>query len=204
MDDDRNENSAQDVREFLESVQRVASETGVAVAGVRHPGKDRTNVMPGSRNWRAVPRVIVELTSDGATPERFLLRHYKNSLGPMAKARYYSLVGEGTSPRQFELGEEVCLTVVDLAAASDGPTGRRKLKEACRLLKHMFEEEANPSVQEYVNSCNRLGIGEKARDEAKRILAIWSVPSETRGVWVLKRFQEEWPDWLAADDETMF
>ena len=201
MDDDKNENAASDVREFLEACTEIGEMTGAAIVGVRHPGKSHRNIMSGSKNWRAVPRVILELASDGGVPEKFLLKHYKNSLGGFAKPMYYTLEGEGKAPRRFVLGDEVCESIVDLAMAADGPTGRRKLTEACRLLKYMFEQEETPSVSEDVNACNRLGIGEKARDEAKRILAIFSVPSGVGSAWVMKRLDKEWPEWLVEEDD---
>lgn len=203
LDDEMNENTGQDVRAFLESIAEVAKETGAAAVGVRHPGKDRINVMPGSRQWRAVPRSIVELVGDGGTPQRLMIRHFKDSLGQDAKPRQYRLEGERGKPRRFILDVEVDATLHDLALVASDPTGKRKIMDAAKLIKHLFEQEEKPAVQDLVAQCRLLGIGEHARDEAKRLLNIISTPLESGGKWVMMRPGKEWPKWLLDADTAL-
>lgn len=202
MEDELSENTGRDVRSLLESASWIAAETGAAVVGVRHPGKDRTNVMPGSRQWRAVPRSIVELTSDGGVPPRFMVRHYKDSLGQDARPREYRLEGNKGQPKKFLLRAELDMTVQDLAMVANDPSGRRKVLEAARLIRHLFETAADPLVTDLVNSCRTLGIGEHARDEAKRLLGIKSDPPDFGDKWVMRRTVKDWPSWLTAAETT--
>jgi AAA domain-containing protein len=196
MEESMNENIGPDVRSYLEAWAGVAKETNCAVVGVRHPGKDRTNVMPGSRQWRAVPRSIVELAADGGTPRRLHIRHYKDSLGQDAKPREYELKGKPGEPKAFHMKGELDLSLNDLSLVASDPTGRTKVLEAAKLIKHMFEQEEKPLVNDLVKACKSLGIGEKARDDAKRLMGIVSVPFETGGKWHMVRKQKDWPVWL--------
>lgn len=200
MEEELNENTGRDVRLLLESAAWIAAETGAAVVGVRHPGKDRTNPLPGSRQWRAVPRSIAELMSDGGNPPRLLIRHYKDSLGQDAKPREFRLEGERGRPRKFLLAGEVDATLNDLASAASDPSGRRKVLEAAQLIRHLFQQDEKPAVQELVAQCRLLGVGEHARDEAKRLLGIITAPLESGGKWVMFRQAKDWPSWLETAD----
>jgi hypothetical protein len=102
-----NDNDPVAVRKVLQALRRVAEATGVAIVLCRHPGKDPKNVMVGSRVWGALPRSIVELLKDPGPPARLIIRHYKDSLGQEADARYYSLDGEKGKPKRWEFGEAV-------------------------------------------------------------------------------------------------
>lgn len=201
LDDEMNENDGQAVRKFLESCASVAEKSKAAVVGVRHPGKDRTNVMPGSRQWRAVPRSIVELVNDGGYPAKYLVRHFKDSLGQDTRPREYHLVGERGKPRRFEFKAEVDRSLDELTKAADGPTGRAKVLEACKLIRHLFDVDEQPAVTDLVNQCRALGIGEHARDEARRLLGVTANPQSSGGKWVMYRTQKEWPAWLPASTE---
>lgn len=200
MEDAMSENDGRHVRMLLEGASWIGEKTGAAVVGVRHPGKDRHNPLPGSREWRAVPRSIVELLSDGGTPPRLMLSHFKDSHGNEAKPRRYRLDGEAGSPRRFVLGDSTDSSMQDLAMVASDPTGRRKVMDAARLIRHMFESEEKPAVADYVKTCGALGIGETAREEAKRLLAIRSTPEAMGGKWLMTRTQKEWPKWLLETD----
>jgi hypothetical protein len=196
MEDNASENDGQAVRPYLESLFWVAQETGAAVVGVRHPGKQVGNVMPGSRAWRAVPRQVSVLSKDGSLPPRYVLTLDKDSHGQDARPRYYSLTGATGTPKRFGLDGELDAVETSISTTTDGPSGRMKVLEACRLLYHLFEVAEEPIVGEYVNQCRNLGIGEHARDDAKRVLSIRSSPSEKGGEWRMYRTLEGWPEWL--------
>lgn len=195
MEEDLNENAGRDVRLMLEAAAWVAKESGAAVVGVRHPGKDRLNVMPGSRQWRAVPRSIVELCSDGNSPPRLLIRHYKDSLGQDARPRQYRLEGERGKPRRFVMSDEVDTSMGGLAQAAADPTERLDIQTAGRHIRHLFETTTEASVTDLVNLCRSNGIGDKARREAVRLLGIFSKPSSSGGKWIMYRTGKDWPSW---------
>jgi hypothetical protein len=101
------DNSHEHVRRLLRCLADVARETGAAVVICRHPGKDPTNVMAGSRAWGAFPRSIVELVKHEGPPEKRIIRPYKDSMGQDAPARYFDLIGERRQPKVFRLGDVV-------------------------------------------------------------------------------------------------
>lgn len=202
VEDGAGENDGPAVRGYLESLFIVAQETGAAIFGVRHPGKDPSNIMPGSRQWGAVSKSIIKLSKDGSLPPRYLLTHHRDAYGNDAPPRYYNLVGARGEPKRFEFADELDAAAVELAAAADGPAGRRKVLEACKLIRHLFELDEAPQVAELVNQCRNLGIGEHARDEAKRVLGIECSPAGRGEPWRMSRTQGDWPEWLPGGAES--
>jgi len=197
VDDGFSEDRGQDVRPLLEAAARIAKNTGAAVVFARHPGKDPQNVMPGSRQWRAVPRVILQLTSDGHFPPRYMIGHYKDSLGTEASPRQYALLDDGSGPRRFELQEEVDRSSEEMSKAGGGPTGRYKLTAACRLVRWVFSQEEKPTRVALAEEARKQELGADTVNEALRLLGVKSVPpAERGGPWYLVRTQEEWPAWL--------
>lgn len=193
------ENNANDVRPLLEAMQWVAEDTGCGVIAVRHPGKDASNVMPGSRAWRDVPRVIVELSTDGGIPPRYQVSLRKDGLGTGALPRRYELVGEPGKPKRFKLAEELDRAAEDLTRSASGPTGRYKLMQACRLIRYLFGHEDEPTRQSLGEEGRKQGLGEDTVNDALRLLGVRSVPPGERGdPWRLVRTQEKWPGWLES------
>lgn len=200
IDEEFSENDSQAVRPLLEAAAWIARETGAAVVFARHPGKDKDNVMPGSRAWRAVPRSIVQLTTDGSIPPRYLLSHFKDSLGTKSQAREYSLDQEPGEPPTFEMGEDVDRVAEDLLRSAQAPTGRYKLMLACRLVRYCFEEEKEPTRVKLGEEARRQGLGEDTLADALRLLGVKSIPPGKRGdPWILKRTSVFWPKWLPQE-----
>lgn len=195
MEDGKSENTAGDVRAFLESLSVIAKETGAAVVGVRHPGKDRTNIMPGSRAWRAVPRSIVELCRDGSIPPRLIIRHSKDSLGTDSKPREYGLPGERGAPRVFILKEERSGAMNEGSWQDDDPAERLDVMEACRRGRWFMTHNEKPLVEEFKKLCALHGISDRARRKAMERLGITSKPGTFGADWVMVRSEKEWPDW---------
>jgi hypothetical protein len=202
LDERCSENSAQDIRSYLESWARLAEATGAAVIGVRHPGKEDGNIMPGSRAWRAVPRSIVQMVMSDRAAGRGILRHYKDSMGQGAASWHYQMSGDRGRPKSFTLGEEVDRSEDGLSEVSETQTIRRKVIEAARLIRCLFEGDRAPRVAELINWCARLGIGEKARDEAKRLLDVVCGPIVRGGEWVMSRRTDDWPTWVPGVEST--
>lgn len=196
MEDNKSENSGTDVRDYLESLAFIAHQTGAAVVGVRHPGKDPANLFPGSRQWRAVPRSVVELTSDYRSPPRCMIRHVRDPLGLGNQPRGYRLVGERGQPRIFELTEQLDSSLEVLTSFSDDAPTQKGLVQAAKILKQMLTDEEKPLVEDYVTLCVKQGVSVKARDAARHHLGIDSHLTEPRGKWFLLRTSKEWPKWL--------
>lgn len=196
LPDGKNENDGKEVRTYLESLSRIATETGAAVVGIRHPGKERANVCPGSRQWRAVPRRIVQLDDDCGTPPTRIMRVYKPGLGIPPSPRRYELIPAENGVPKVRLAAQVGAAHAELAAAVDGAAARSKLMEACQLVAHLFTLNERPRVEDLVSCCRSLGIGEHARDEAKRLMGVRSRPDDAGGSWFLFRSEKEWPDWF--------
>lgn len=199
MDEDLNENVGRDVRTFLESAAWIARETGAAVVGVRHPGKDRTNVMPGSRQWRAVPRMIVELIEDSSVPPKKFIRHFRDGLGQDARPREYVLQGERGKPRVFKLLGEMDDALNTLSTSAGDPACRLKVRLAGQVLRHMMESETECFAEDYMARLQAQSIGGSAGYEARRLCGIFSIPSGSGAKWVMKRADVPWPKWTDLD-----
>jgi hypothetical protein len=194
------ENDGQAVRPLLEAAAWIARKTGAAVVFARHPGKDANNVMPGSRAWRAVPRSILQLTTDGSIPPRYLLSHYKDSLGQRTDPRFYALGGAvGEAPR-FTFGADVERSAEELTKCVQGPTGRYKVMLACRLIRHFFNQEDEPTRQKLGEEARKIGVGEDTLADALRLLGVRSVPPARRGdAWLIMKPSQPWPNWLPQE-----
>lgn len=202
VDDGFGENDATAVRPVLEAAAWIARQTRAAVCFARHPGKDPGNVMPGSRAWRAVPREIVQLVTDGNVPPGFILSHFKDSLGTGESPRRYDLKRKGGEAPVFVLGNDIDQTAEDLSRTAGGPVGRYKLMAACRLIRWTFAEEDNPTRQSLGEEGRKIGIGEDTLNEALRLLGVRAVPPARRGdPWILVHTALHWPEWL-PDEST--
>jgi hypothetical protein len=188
--DGNSENDAAFVRAALEAAGRVGDLTGAAVVGVRHPGKNPQNVMVGSKEWRKVPRSIVELVLDPGPPERRLIQLHKDSLGQNPLPREYALFGEPGKPPVFTLGEPVRADVVELAKAVPDPLERSKIDRACEMLPMLLAEgemeataiyrageaeKLNDKVLE--RAAKRLGVTFRREGNGKNHKSWWSLPS---------------------------
>lgn len=166
ISDGYSENDGQHVRAVLEAFAYVAQQTTAAVVGVRHPGKDPTNVMVGSRQWRAVPRAIVELLVDAGPPQRRIVRPYKDSLGQNAPARCFDLVGRAGQPLVFQLRELVDPDAVELVKEVPDRIERSKIDQAVELLRRLL---ANGEVES--RTVYAAGEAERLKDRTIRYAA---------------------------------
>jgi hypothetical protein len=113
------ENDGTAVRGVLEPLATLAAKLGIAVVCVRHPGKARGNVCPGSRQWLAVPRVVIELLGTVRTQRRPILRVRKGPQRCRVGPRAYALVTDVGDVPRFRLGMNAAEIEAELLQEDD-------------------------------------------------------------------------------------
>lgn len=190
--EDISENDGQAVRAFLESFTSIAHATGCAVVGVRHPGKVRTNLLPGSRQWKAVPRMVIQLLYDPGPPERRIAKPDKDSLGREATARYYHLNGLPGEAPFFSWGKEVAEATMDTLTNVTDRVERWKVDQAEAFLKAFLATGKQESAAVYKaaeaerlndrcvrRAAERLGVDIGREGTGKEHKSYWSLPKDT-------------------------
>lgn len=185
------ENAPEAIRSALESAVDIAEKTGAAVVGVRHPGKDARNVMPGSREWRAVPRSIVELLFDPGPPLTRMIRLWKDSLGQDPRPRRYELIGEPGKPRKFTLCGEATREEAELACEVPDRHRRSQVERAKEMLelvladgeieaKDIFAIGEKERLKEWAiyQAASMLGVNRKRKESGVAHKCYWSLPAK--------------------------
>lgn len=167
---DLSENDGQAVRHCLESLHWIAERCDLAIVAARHPGKAKDNVCPGSRQWRAVPRVVIRLDRDDGPPLRRFLISVKPYGGIHPKPREFALIGDPGEPARFSLGPEVSETESSLSEVSDW-IERRKIDEAQTLLSDLLSDGKMESSLVYAAG-ERERINEKCMWRAGQRLRV--------------------------------
>ncbi len=203
MEDDRSENSGQDVRPFLESLAWIAQTANVAVVGIRHVGKDLRNIMPGSRAWRAVPRSVLHLVMDSSDPPKRYIIHASDSHGNDAPPHRYTLDGQAGKPRRFRLMGEIASSNLSLGQEVQDPTERIDVRRAGRYVRRLFDLSPEPLVEDWKKECLANGVSDRARREAYRLLRLDEKPGSVGGKWIIIRLAKEWPPWTDDKDSSM-
>lgn len=126
------------VRELLLKLKRMTEQANVAFVACRHPGKMQGNLMVGSRHWRNVPRVIVEMLKDEGPPEKHIIRANKYQIGAWPAARYYELPQEPDQPPRFVLGPPVEDAVADTASEQVDRVERMAIEDATLFLQQVL------------------------------------------------------------------
>lgn len=197
LDDGASDDRSQDVRPMLEGLTRLADETGAAIVFTRNPGKDKDNLIPGSRAWRDVPRIILQCVKDGTVEPRYTFSVWKYQIGVWPRPIRYKLTSDNPDVRQFTFTDELDYSAQHLAETLGGPVGRYKLMQACQLIRWYWEKNEVPLRSELGTQARKEGLGEDTLNEALFILGIKSVPPGERGQpWLLIRVKQEWPKWL--------
>jgi hypothetical protein len=201
MEDGVGENDGPDVRDYLESLHWIAVQAGAAVVGVRHPGKDPRNLMPGSRQWRNVPRSIVLQTIDTSFPPKRYMVHHKDSYGNDEPPHRYGLEGKPGQPRRFVMEGRMDHAVVRLSSEVSDPTDRMDIRLAGRILRRLMTKETEPTVEDLKNECMRNGVSDRARKTAAQLLGMNPRPREGAGKWYMFRTATDWPAWTDEDHQ---
>lgn len=195
MEDGMSENDGQAVRLFLESCAWIAKEADVAVIGIRHPGKDPRNIMPGSRAWRAVPNSVLHLVMDASRPPKRYLIHDKDKHGNDALPHRYTLEGVPGLPRLFKLAGEMAADNVSLGREVQDVTERVDVRRAGMYARRLFESTPEPLVSDWKNECLANGVSDRARRLAYSLLGIEEKPGSVGGKWIMFRTAKDWPSW---------
>jgi len=133
------ENDGDSVRAALEAFAVVAQRSGCAVVAARHPGKHPGNVCPGSRQWRAVPRMIWEMVPSPDDLMTGVIRPWKAYGGVSRLPRRYALFSDDGRPPVWEPGEVVGPVEAEALAITDHDD-RRLIDQAMELLKALLAE----------------------------------------------------------------
>ena len=162
-------NSEEAVGGGLESLAAVAVKTGVPIVGIRHPGKDEKNILPGSHEWRDVPRMILECLFDKGPPERRYIRLHKDSTGAKTPPHEFLLVGKEKEFPKFTWGSPVAESDCDLVADSSDPSQRPKIEQAVESVQRILRE-GRMEVKEIIKLGLQEGLQEHHLDRAARRL----------------------------------
>lgn len=181
------ENEGQGVRAALESLARIAVDVGCAVVCARHPGKDPRNLCPGSRQWRAVPRMLLRLSLDEGPPKRRYLSHLRDPYGSGTKPREVHLDGFDRCPRVFRLGGLASNEAVEASAVSD-VIDRTMIDAAADLLTALLTGGEQESKVIYAHAETERLLPRTVRQAARRVGVIIrreGVGLEHRSYWSL-------------------
>lgn len=164
------ENDHTGVRIGLESLARLAIRLNLAVVIARHPGKQPGNICPGSRQWLAVPREVVELRRDLGPPERRAMRLRKDPHNVGTGPREFSLEGELRQPRVLKLAASITQEDVDSMGVLDAQD-RYMVEEAMEMLRDLLADGEQLASWCY-NECEKVKLKERTVREARRRLGV--------------------------------
>lgn len=164
-------NDAPGVRSVLEALVWLAQTAGIAVVYTRHPGKADSNLLPGSFEWKAVPRTVLQVVHDDGPPEQRVLMPWKDSLGADPPPTLFHLDGPPKLPKVFRWGEPVDRARVESMKGIQDAVDRWKLERAESLLGQLLAE-GEMDVTAIWGHADREKIGDRHILRAFRTLGI--------------------------------
>ena len=184
---------ANETREIMARLTRIAEENRVAIILVRHLTKGSKEKAIyrglGSIDLTAAVRSVLAIGRNPKDPnEGRVICHIKSNLAPLGKPIAYTL-DAGDKKHPFEFGEEIDVDVNEVMG-TQSTTGKGATDAACDFLSTLLsQEEALPSL-DIKREAEARGIGDKALKKAKRILGIVMI-READGVykWKLPKTQ---------------
>lgn len=166
---------ANETREIMARMTRIAEENKVAIVLVRHltkGNKDKAIYRGlGSIDLTAAVRSVLAIGRNPKDPnEGRVICHIKSNLAPLGKAISYTL-DAGDKKHPFEFGEEVEVNVEEVLGAQ--PTNGKGATEAAVefLNTILINGKAMPSI-EIQREAEARGIGEKALKKARKFLGV--------------------------------
>lgn len=182
------ENDGPGVRAALEALARVARESAITIIAARHPGKAAGNICPGSRQWRAVPREVIELRHERVPVTRRVVRALKDPYGRRAGAWTFTLEGEPGAPPRWTLGAAVSEEDADTVGACDAVEAYM-VAEAGKLLSRLLKDGPQDSQWIYAEcekfrlhartvrvAATRLGVKKVRGGFGKEHKCVWHLP----------------------------
>lgn len=182
----------QGVRAFLEAFTYIAHKTGCSVVGVRHPGKNPNNFLPGARTWHTVPRMVLRLLYDQGPPEQRICYSAKDSCGKLAKPTFVHLDGEEGQAPVWRFGDPTPRGTLDFLSTVTDNVERWKVDQAEQFLRAYLADGQQDSRDIYRSAeserlndrcirraAERIGVEIRREGSGKDHKSMWSIPAST-------------------------
>lgn len=191
------EGTGEVIKTMLHAMSEIATKTQAAVVGIRHPGKVVRNILPGSRHWRIIPRMVIEIIYDKGPPETRICRAEKDSLMGMFPKRYVNLTGVKGRPPVWRWGEEVPDGKIEELDGVPDSFDRWKIDQAEELIKQILKNGPADAADIY-RRCDQERLNERTVRRAARRMGVFfeRVGSGTdhKCVWHIKKPTQATPD----------
>ncbi|MDJ0455479.1 AAA family ATPase [Gordonia amicalis] len=209
-----------EIRPFLEGLNRLADDLGAVVLGIAHfnkgTGREARLLVTGSTAWTDVPRSVLGFARDDSTGGG-VITDVKGNLVAVPRSLTYSFVtvtvpvgDDATEVGRVVFGEDTTTTVDDLLNRSrdegsdedDSPRGwlSRFLKNGPQPAGNVYAVggEAGYSDRQLRNAHrNVCGRPENMKSFVKR------EPGSTTGPWVWRLPSQEWPWDKSTEDDAI-
>lgn len=179
---------ANETREVMARLTRIAEENRVSVVLVRHltkGGKEKAIYRGlGSIDLTAAVRSVLAIGRNPQDPnDGRVICHIKSNLAPLGKPLAYTL-DSSDKKHPFEFGEEIDVDVNEVLG-QQASSGKGSTEKAMEFLQTVLkDDEALPSI-EIKREAEARGISEKSLKKAKRALKIVMVNEEGIYKWKL-------------------
>ena len=180
---------ANETREIMARLTRLAEENHVAIVLVRHltkGNKDKAIYRGlGSIDLTAAVRSVLAIGRNPKDPnEGRVICHIKSNLAPLGRPLGYTL-DAGDKNHPFEFGEELNVDVNEVLA-TEATNGKSATDTAIEFLNTMLEDnKAVPSI-ELKREAEARGISEKTLKKARGILGLVMIREDGIYKWKLK------------------
>lgn len=181
---------ANETREVMARLTRLAEENHVAILLVRHltkGGKDKAIYRGiGSIDLTAAVRSVLAIGRNPKDPnDGRVICHIKSNLAPLGKPLAYTL-DSSDKEHPFEFGEEIDVDVNEVLGQSS-TNAKGSTESAMEFLENLLNNgEALPSI-EIKREAEARGISEKNLKKAKRILKLVVIQEQGEYKWKLPK-----------------
>lgn len=181
---------ANETREVMARLTRLAEENHVAILLVRHltkGGKDKAIYRGiGSIDLTAAVRSVLAIGRNPKDPnDGRVICHIKSNLAPLGKPLAYTL-DSSDKEHPFEFGEEIDVDVNEVLGQSS-TNAKGSTEAAMEFLENLLNNgEALPSI-EIKREAEARGISEKNLKKAKRILKLVVIQEQGEYKWKLPK-----------------
>jgi hypothetical protein len=177
-------NSASAVRPVLTRLAKVAEETGVAIAFVRHLAKGTRDKAIyrglGSIDFTAACRSVLMVGADPNDASKRVVAHVKSNLAQKGPSQAYTIKGG-----RFAWAGRSSLSAEDLGAPPPDADLRSAREEATEFLIELLADGAKPAVEVQAEA-TKLRISPATLRRAKRDLRVASKKEGDQWMWKLR------------------